>query len=84
MMVNDSSALNFIDYAYAGDSPRFGIGGFAGLTTSITGEAVEHYQNTEWGTGVAFGGRIDSVWDYNNGNKDDLTLLVSNFQGLVG
>jgi hypothetical protein len=34
--------------------------------------------------GRIIGGSIDSEWDYNNGTKDDLTLLVSNFQGLVG
>jgi len=62
--------------ALAGDNVSFSVGAFGGFATSMTGEAVDGYQDTEWETGGAFGGSIM----YRMANGLMFELLIEQFE----
>ena len=65
-----------ISFAYAGDAPSFSIGAFGGFASSMTGEAVKDYQDTEWEAGAAYGGSVI----YRMANGYIFELLVEQFE----
>lgn len=62
--------------ALAGDNVSFSVGAFGGFATSMTGEAVDGYQDSEWSTGSAFGGSII----YRRANGLMFELLIEQFE----
>ena len=65
-----------ISFAYAEDAPSFSIGAFGGFASSMTGEAVKDYQDTEWEAGGAYGGSVI----YRMANGYIFELLVEQFE----
>jgi len=66
----------FISFSHAEESPSFSIGAFGGFASSMTGEAVKGYEETEWETGAAYGGSII----YRRENGLAFELLVEQFE----
>ncbi len=50
--------LNFTSLSFANDKPSLAIGGDVGSVFSITSEAVDGYEDTEWDGGSTYGAHI--------------------------
>jgi opacity protein-like surface antigen len=70
------ACILFTSFAYAQDMPSFSIGAFGGFASSMTGEAVKDYDDTEWETGTAYGGSVM----YRMANGFVFELLVEQFE----